>query len=38
MYNLQDFNQHMQLKAIFQVLFKYLVQEREVAIRRRSFT
>ena len=38
MYKLQNFNHHIQWKTISQVFFKHFIQEREVAIRRRSFT
>ena len=37
-YKLQYFNQEILWKIISQVLFKHFIQEREVAIRRRSFT
>ena len=37
-YKLHNFNQQMQWKTSSQVLFKYFIQEREVAIRRCSFT
>ena len=38
MFKLQNFNQQIQWKTISQVLFKHFIQEREAAIRRRSFT
>ena len=38
MYKLQIFNQQIQWKAIWQVLFKHFIKEREVAIWKRSFT
>ena len=38
MYKLQNFNHQTQQKTISQVLFKLFIQDREVAIRRRSFT
>ena len=38
MYKLQNFNQLIEWKTIWQVLFKHFIQEQEVAIRRCSFT
>ena len=38
MYKLQNFNQQIQWKTTSQVLFKHFMQDREAAIRRRSFT
>ena len=36
MYKIQSFNQQIQWKTILQVLFKHFIQERKVAIQRRS--
>ena len=38
MYKLQYSNQQIQWKTVSQVLFKHFIQEREVTIRRNSFT
>ena len=35
MYKLQNFNHQVQYETVSQVIFKHLIQERQVAIRRR---